>query len=128
MNLETSWRGNISHPGWSDLGEVLPELRDDRYIILSRSPTEFMQATPEQVEYSDGTHHFRYETAGADPNLVLGLFTSYASDDDRWRSMVEWTDMTDEVHPTVRVKPGLLVAVAVVVIIIGAIAAAVILR
>ena len=98
MQLETCSGGVSANPGPDDLETALDELgADDGFLILSRASEDYVQAAGCVIEYRQDGRHFGYETASPDRDLVRKIFSSYYSDDGRWKQLVEWRDITDEI-------------------------------
>ena len=97
MELTTESGWSTKSPGPHDIERALEELsRDDGFLILGRADQDYVQAADCTIEYRQNGRHYRYETPVPDPELVRSILLSYQADDNQWKSMVAWEDMTAE--------------------------------
>ncbi len=95
MELETGGKriANVS------ADDVVRELRaEDEFVILSASKEEFVQTGGGVLEYHENGRHFRAARTPIDASLIERVFLSYLAGDGRWRRLVEWEDVTDELR------------------------------
>jgi hypothetical protein len=76
------------------LADVLSEREE--FLILERTDEQFMQAIPNVVEYREGDQQYRFAGSGCDRATMERLLLSYFTDDERWRTMVPWENVTAE--------------------------------
>lgn len=97
MKLETTSGGETKNPGPDALEAALDELWiDDGFLILSRAAEDYVQAAGCVVEYRQDGRHFCHETTSPERDLVRAVLFSYFADDGKWKNLVEWRDVTDE--------------------------------
>jgi len=66
----------------------------EEFLILERAGEQFMQAIPNTVEYREGDQQFRFTGSACDRATMERLLLSYFADDERWRTMVPWENIT----------------------------------
>ncbi|MBN2445460.1 MAG: hypothetical protein JXO22_01945 [Phycisphaerae bacterium] len=100
MELTTESGWGTKSPGPRDIERALGELwREDGFLILARADEDYVQAVDCTIEYRQNGRHYRYETPEPDPELVRSILLSYQADDDQWKAMVAWEDVTTEFFP-----------------------------
>lgn len=121
MHLRTKSGSDQENPTSAMIAEALDELeRDAGFLVLGRADEDYVQAAGDEIEYRQCGRHWRHRTQGPDRDLARKILLSYFHNDDSWKTMVPWVDVTDELA----VRPGRSrVRVLIVLVLAGAVIA-----
>ena len=108
MRLEPAEGREIENPTADQIRQVLAGVgtASGEYAILHRQdePPEYLQTAGEGnaflVEYREGDRQYRQPKEAVPLDTAVAMFQAYARGDEKWRSMVAWTDVTDEIEKT----------------------------
>ncbi len=128
MRLEPAEGPAIENPTADQIRQVLAALgkASGEYAILNRrdEPPEYLQTSGEgsafTIEYREGDRQYREPKEAVPLETVVAMFQAYARGEEKWRSMVQWTDVTDEVEKTR--WPAYVIGIIIVVIVAAIIA------
>jgi hypothetical protein len=106
MRLEPAEGADIENPTPEQIRQVLAGVgtASGEYAILNRSddPPEYLQLAGEgnafTVEYREGDRQFREPKEAVALETAVTMFQAYARGDEKWRTLVQWTDVTDEIR------------------------------
>jgi hypothetical protein len=91
---------------------------DGEFLILEKSPEEYIQAAPGRIEYRDASGQYFADTQYSD-ELACRLFVSYLENEE-WRRMAPWRPLADAELAASR--PGGMRKVALVLLVLGVVA------
>jgi hypothetical protein len=97
MKLQSEGRPAIRAPQSTDVHVAVSELAlpSNSFLILSRSPTSFVQVAIQPgerfvIEYPGGTGIFRSERDDFSRDEIARLLDSYLAGGDAWRAGIQW--------------------------------------